>query len=172
VDRIERLLGRTPSPCRTGERPLPGGAWAQAEAAAERARSMSAEQRAGSPLAEEEAARLGARYGSRFPELFALAAAHRERFDAPGLALLEAEVVHAMRHELARRLDDVILRRLGLWTDRDTARAALEPVSRWMAKVAGWSETRRRADVERLESAFRTEEEIVRESSATREERA
>ena len=117
-----------------------------------------------------DAARLGARYGSRFPELLAASAGHGERFVDGGAAsdgpatILEAEVAHAMRAELARHLDDVLLRRLGLWTDRRLALRAAEPVSRWMARTGGWTESQRQIEVKRLETLFQAEDMLLAEA--------
>lgn len=164
VDRVERLLGRSPSRSATRHRALPGGGWGDRASAAGKAREMWQRARAAQPdlaMTVEDAERLGARYGSRFPEVLAFGAGHVERFAEGGLAVLEMEVIHAVRAEAARRLDDVILRRLGLWSDRAQARRALPPVSRWMARAAGWSEARRQAEVARVESMFQAEEAVL-----------
>lgn len=174
VDRVERLFGRAPAKCQTAKRLLPGGSWGDGAQAAQRARATWARESAPNSMTAEDAMRLGARYGSRFPAVLALAVTHGSRYEerAEGLApvrftVLEAEVVHAVRQELALRLDDAILRRLGLWADRRRARAALEPVARWMAAASGWSEARRAAEVERCERAFRAEDELVQRAGVS-----
>ena len=53
-----------------------------------------------------------------------------------------AEVVHAVRHEMAVSIEDVLARRVRLlFRDARSAMAAAEPVARIMAKEAGHDET-------------------------------
>lgn len=55
---------------------------------------------------------------------------------------IAAEVVFAMRHEMALTLPDVLARRLGLeWLDWQAAESAVPLVSSLMAKGLNWSET-------------------------------
>jgi glycerol-3-phosphate dehydrogenase len=99
TDRIERLLGRPVTPCRTHLEPLPGGDDVPDPAAL--AREF--------PVAAPAAARLVYRHGSRAREICALVR------DDPRLglvlcrdeAILAAEVVYCARHEQVRRLQDL-----------------------------------------------------------------
>jgi glycerol-3-phosphate dehydrogenase len=71
----------------------------------------------------------------------------------PGLPHLRAEAVHAVRHELARTLDDVLTRRIpARWLLADAAAAAAEETARLIAPELGWSD----ADVAREVTSFRT----------------
>lgn len=99
TDRIERLLGRPVTPCRTHLEPLPGGDEPCDPAALARRY----------PVAAPVAARLAYRHGSRAQEICALVE------DDPRLglvlcrdeAILAAEVVYCARHEQVRRLQDL-----------------------------------------------------------------
>ncbi len=99
TDRIERLLGRPVTPCRTHQEPLPGGDEVPDPAAL--AREF--------PVAASAAARLVYRHGSRAREICALVR------DDPRLglvlcrdeAILAAEIVYCARHEQVRRLQDL-----------------------------------------------------------------
>jgi len=73
-------------------------------------------------------------------------------------AVDEATVVHAVRNEMARHLEDVLERRTRLWLDRDAMRRAAEPVSRWMAAQLAWDESTRVAEVTRVTAALDREE--------------
>jgi len=73
-------------------------------------------------------------------------------------------VVHAVRAERARHLDDVLERRSRLWLDAGAMRAASEPVSRWMASLLGWDEASRAREVERVTLALDREREVVETS--------
>lgn len=59
----------------------------------------------------------------------------------PGLPYVRAEVVHAVRHEMACSLDDVLSRRTrALLFDRAGARAAAPLTAQLMAPLLGWSQ--------------------------------
>jgi glycerol-3-phosphate dehydrogenase len=59
----------------------------------------------------------------------------------PTLPYLRAEAVYAVRHEMARTLDDVLSRRTrALLLARDASAAAAEDVARLIAPELGWSE--------------------------------
>ncbi|HEX4905477.1 MAG TPA: glycerol-3-phosphate dehydrogenase/oxidase [Acidimicrobiales bacterium] len=79
-----------------------------------------------------------------------------------GLPHVKAEAVHAVRHELARTLDDVLTRRIpARWLARDAAAAAAEDVARLIAPELGWSD----ADVAREVAAFRAAVDHEREAA-------
>ena len=62
---------------------------------------------------------------------------------------IRAEVVHVVRRELARKIEDVLVRRLHLlYETRDRGAAAIEQVADLMKNELGWSaeETRQRVD--------------------------
>ncbi|HSR43152.1 MAG TPA: FAD-dependent oxidoreductase, partial [Longimicrobiales bacterium] len=65
----------------------------------------------------------------------------------PGSRVLGAEVVHAVREEMALHLDDVVLRRTVLGAHGPPDEDALEAASRIMAREAGWDEARRRREL-------------------------
>lgn len=57
-------------------------------------------------------------------------------------------VAHYVRHEWARRLEDVLLRRSGWHYYQRASNASLEQVADWMAEAAGWSPTERQAEID------------------------
>ena len=70
----------------------------------------------------------------------------------PGLPYLQAEAVYAVRHEMARTLDDVLTRRTrARLLARDATRGAAEDVARLIAPELGWDD----ATVAREVDAFR-----------------
>ncbi len=72
----------------------------------------------------------------------------------PGLPYVRAEVIHAVRHEMACTLDDVMSRRTrSLLIDRAGSRAAARSAALLMAPLLGWND-------ERVESEVRTFDEI------------
>jgi len=80
-----------------------------------------------------------------------------------GVSLAEAEVVHAVTEEKARRLEDVLLRRTRLWLDARALRRAAPPVSAWIAPHLGWSGARAEEEIARLTSALDEEERRIEE---------
>jgi glycerol-3-phosphate dehydrogenase len=158
LDRALRRLGRTAGPCVTRERTLPGGEWGTREQATEQARAMALDLR---HMGAADAERLGARYGGRFPLVAAAIEEHPEEISTGGVRLRDGEVTYAVHAEMARRLDDVLMRRLGLWTDRRALRAASVPVSLIMARELGWSQARTNEEVSRLEQRLMQEETLV-----------
>ena len=57
-------------------------------------------------------------------------------------------VQHYVRHEWARRLEDVLLRRSGWHYYQRSSNASLEQVAGWMAEAAQWSPEQRRAEID------------------------
>lgn len=111
VDLAIAKLGRRAAPCRTGLVPLPG-------ASADGSDSLVATlvKRHGSWLDRPSAAHLAMAYGTgceRIVELAERDQTLRGRI-TPGSPVLRAEVVHAVRHEMACTLTDVVVRRTPL----------------------------------------------------------
>ena len=76
----------------------------------------------------------------------------------PGLAYLRAEAVHAVRHEMATTLDDVLSRRTrARLEDRAATLAAAPAVADLMAAEAGWSDERRDGEVATLRASIEAE---------------
>jgi len=68
----------------------------------------------------------------------------------PDHPTLAAEVPFVAQREMVRRLDDVLVRRMDLFFDTaDRGAAAAEPVATLLAAALGWSDTRRREEIER-----------------------
>jgi glycerol-3-phosphate dehydrogenase len=69
-----------------------------------------------------------------------------------GLPFLRAEAVHAVRHEMARTLDDVLTRRVpARWLAGDAAADAAEATARLIAPDLGWGDD----EIQRQVAAFR-----------------
>ena len=144
VDRIVEREARD-APCRTQEIPL-----GQAIEASELERSAE--------VPEEAYAALAARYGHAAQAVLAIAA-EQPYLAAPiveGFPDLLAEAVHAARHEQARGIADVLLRRtrLGLLAAREvTASDTLERVAAVLGEELGWDTSRRAVEI----ASFREE---------------
>ena len=91
-------------------------------------------------------------YGDQAPHLVALVAA-RPSLAAPVHAddtrLLEADIVHMARHEMARGVDDVLARRTRLaLTDAGNGVEMAEGAARVLGDELGWDASRRAGEVE------------------------
>jgi glycerol-3-phosphate dehydrogenase len=162
TDRILSLLGRTPGVCRTHEEPLPGGADVPDAAALARAHSVAA------PVA----ARLVYRHGGRAREILRLV----DEDPRLGLVLcrdegiLAAEVVHCIRQEQVRRLQDLRRRcrvAVGGCGGLDCARGAAQLAAREL----GWSPEQVRAELaDLLDAGWRERRPILDGAQLVQEE--
>jgi glycerol-3-phosphate dehydrogenase len=144
VDRIVEREARD-APCRTHEIPL--GQQIDPDALD---RSLA--------LADSTYAALAARYGHEAETVLRIAGERSELAEpiVDGFPDLLAEAVHAVRHEQARGIGDVLLRRtrLGLLAAREvTATDTLERVAVALAGELGWDAARQAAEI----SLFRDE---------------
>ncbi len=131
VARVMKNIGRSPGLCPTLATPLPG------------ARRMDDAMLSddGSIFDPEMHAALASRYGTRTALVLRIA---RERPElayalAPGCPAAGAEVVHAVRNEMANSIADFLVRRTSLaWRYPPQAEAAAPAVARIMARELGW----------------------------------
>ncbi|MFT4288029.1 FAD-dependent oxidoreductase [Nocardioides sp.] len=141
VDDAFRRLGRTAPRCVTASLPLPG-------AVGDLGRSR--DFLLGRGLAARTADRLLALYGGRAVDVV------READDDPTLlevvheptGAIGAELLFAVRHELARTLTDVLARRVLLAFEPGHGRDSLDAVLAVLAPRLGWDEQRCAAEVE------------------------
>jgi glycerol-3-phosphate dehydrogenase len=152
VDRLVEREARD-APCRTREIPL-GQAIAVEELTPVEG------------VPEQSYPALASRYGHAAHEVLALAAERGELAQpiVPGLPDLLAEVAQAARHEQARSIGDVLLRRtrLGLLAARELTgdgqgAVAVQRVADVLAGELGWDATRTRQETERFADEARAE---------------
>ncbi len=144
VDLVGRRLGRKAPRPPTDVIPLPGGNAADLEPFRARGAPL------GLPAVVSD--RLVDRYGTECAGIHNLGLKHRALFDRlhPAHPAIEAEVLHAVRREMALTVEDVMVRRLHLYFEtRDHGLRATERVAELMAGELGWSVERRRAEVAR-----------------------
>jgi glycerol-3-phosphate dehydrogenase len=129
TDEIFRQLGRPAPPCATGETPLPGaGAGSREQEVGERLRRV---------------------YGAEAARVLALAredAALNEVFDE-FTGAIAAEVVHAVRHEAAQNLRDILLRRAMVGYNEHAGLGADEAAARVAQQHLGWTPERAAQEV-------------------------
>jgi glycerol-3-phosphate dehydrogenase len=151
VDRVAARIGRRVGRCRTAIVPLPGAAGVQPGAAMEEP-----------PESREEHIR--ARYGARGSEVTATVR-RDERLggklvdDLPDLL---AEVLHAIDHEMAFDIDDILERRLQVaLRSRERAGDVVAAVAALLASRLGWDEAETAAHLQRYRKALAEEDETI-----------
>jgi glycerol-3-phosphate dehydrogenase len=145
VDLVFRKLGRTPPKCATAVTPLYGGQIPRfldflAQAMSTKPRGLDA----------EALRRLICHYGSAYPEVLPYldGGAASPHPSTDGARLRKAEVLYATRQEMARKLTDVVLRRLSFGTVEPPDATCLSPWAAIMATELGWDDRRLESEVE------------------------
>ncbi|MBK7824553.1 glycerol-3-phosphate dehydrogenase/oxidase [Nannocystis sp.] len=146
VDLAARKLERRLPACSTATTPLPGGAIANFR----RFVADQVQRHPGHDPAMLE--HLARNYGTRMGELLHIIDAdpNLARPLAEGLPEIGAQVVHALRCEMAVALPDVVFRRTGLGTLGNPGEAALSGAARLMGGPLGWDRAERMRQVERV----------------------
>ncbi len=143
VDRLMEKLGRSAGRHPTRTEPLPG------------ARGIEASGNSTAAFTGEIAEFLAARYGTR-TELVARIATERPELAAPlapNCPAIGAEVIHAIRNEMAHSLADFLVRRTSLiWRYPIEAEAAAPAAARIMAAELGWDSKREEDELSGLVS--------------------
>jgi glycerol-3-phosphate dehydrogenase len=95
-------------------------------------------------------------YGSEYPRILEYGKENRDWIKSlPGSEdVLGAEVVHAVREEMALKLGDVVLRRTNLGSGGIPKEESMKAVSDIMAQELGWSETRRNQELREVEVVY------------------
>ena len=131
VDRVERLLGRSRTASRTATLPLAGGDLRDPQEEIAHAVAATGD--------EAIARRLVMAYGTAWQGVWSLTQADRALAAAvePGLPYLHAELLHAVTHEQAATIGDLLIRRTPVAFEtrdhgRSTARRIAHVVGRWM----------------------------------------
>lgn len=150
VDLAVRKLGRAAPPSRSAVTPLYGGLVRRFDRLVD---EVAAELPAGTPAGVAE--RLAHNHGSAFGEVLRVAREQPEWARVvPGSLVLRAEIVHAIRAEMACRLTDCVFRRTDLATTGDPGAAALEDAAALAAAELGWDGERRAAQLREVRQRF------------------
>ncbi|MBU6444089.1 MAG: glycerol-3-phosphate dehydrogenase/oxidase [Alphaproteobacteria bacterium] len=147
TDTIVAKLGATALPCTTARMRLPGG-WIDNFA------NLVARARHAQPdLAVEHLLRL---YGTRLTKVLELASDPALRRPLSASGDIGAQVLYAVREEMAMTLEDVVMRRTGIGQLGDPGAEAINSVADLMAGELGWDRARRDAEIVALAKNFRT----------------
>ncbi|MEO7136814.1 MAG: glycerol-3-phosphate dehydrogenase/oxidase [Gemmatimonadales bacterium] len=150
VDLAARKLGRSVPPSRTATTPLYG---APSDSPAELARDVA--RHAQGRLDREVAEQLAQNQGSAWPQVLRLMRDDASLGETVGHSrTLRAEVVHAVREEMAQALGDCVFRRTDIGTAGNPGQATLRECAQLMARELGWSTMRQERELEEVYTRF------------------
>ena len=145
VDEVFRRSGMTPGPVRTLAVPVHGGDLESFDGLVQEVHA--AAQPLGVTRDRGQALALAHNHGTAFKEIFDLVREDSSlAASLPGTRVLRAEVVHAVRMEMALTLDDVVNRRTDLGLEGRPAQA-LEEAAYLIGSELGWRADRTRREV-------------------------
>jgi glycerol-3-phosphate dehydrogenase len=152
VDRVFDLLGKRAPASTSSTTPLHGGDIERFEPFL-----ADAIQRKPAELSEEAVRHLAHAYGTAYREVLAPIEDHADLAHPvhDGSPVLKAELVHAVREEMAMDLPSVVLRRTELGSAGTPGRAVLETVATILASELGWDSKRVESEIDRVETIFR-----------------
>ena len=147
VDRVVAKLERAPVPCRTAATPLAGGSVrdaAQELAEVRRGR--------GARLPSDTISHLVAAYGSRYRDVLDMPDDRADWWSpiAPDSPVIGAQLVWAVRKEMAVTLCDAVLRRTPLGAVGFPGEIAATRAAEIVGTELGWSVERKRAEIDAL----------------------
>ena len=151
VDLVVNKLGVKAPKCRTHETSLAGGA-------IERFDDFLARETKKKPegLGDDVVRHLVYNYGSEYAKVLRYVGEDSKwgKMVAGSSEVLVAEVIHAVREEMAQRLTDVVFRRTDLGSGGNPGRPTLEVCASVMARELGWDRSRTQREVEEVEASY------------------
>ncbi len=150
VDMVAKKLERRLKPCQTASTPLPGGELGQYASFKRRAL------RRYSFLGSKVCSNLVATYGAMIDEVVPLitdAPDLGETIDPPAPEIA-AQVVHAVRQEMAMTVEDILFRRTGIGTLGHPGGDTVTRIARFLSREFGWDAAETVRQVEATESQF------------------
>jgi glycerol-3-phosphate dehydrogenase len=95
------------------------------------------------------------KYGSTYPQVLGYANGDPEWIESVGDSnVLKAEIIHAVREEMAQTLEDVVLRRTDLGVCGNPGQRALKTCAGLVAKELGWSSSRIHEEIKGAKTIF------------------
>lgn len=94
-------------------------------------------------------------YGSKYNDVFNfINKSKKNDILLPGTNKLKAEIVHAVKNEMAEKLDDVLVRRTDLGTDGNPSEDVINNVAEIMADILNWNSEKTHDEIERCKILF------------------
>jgi glycerol-3-phosphate dehydrogenase len=150
VDLVLDRLGRARVRSRTADTPIFGGDVTSVDGLL-----GEVAERLGRATSEEAASALARNYGTEYGRVLAYVGQDPALGRPLGTShVLSAEVVHAVREEMAQNVLDVVLRRTDLGTAQDPGRTCIEQCARLMAGELDWDEQRIQREISSATAHF------------------
>ena len=151
TDKVVTKLQRSAASCRTAVTPLPGGDLV------DNAAEMTSAGREHIDLSSGTISHLVAAHGSRYRQVLELAGATAKWRSpvAEGSPVIGAELVWAVRHEMALTLTDVVVRRTPLGALGFPGDGGANCAAEIVGTELGWSDERRREELDALRAFYR-----------------
>jgi glycerol-3-phosphate dehydrogenase len=151
VDRVVRRLEKKCQPCQTQITPLKGGDIGQFTTFQENAQMNRPE-----TITPEVMDHLIYNYGSLYPLVLKIGEKDPQLWQqVPGSKeVIRAEVVYAVREEMANTLSDVVFRRTDLGSAGHPGLPALKAVAESMGRELGWNQKRMNREIKETEASY------------------
>jgi glycerol-3-phosphate dehydrogenase len=152
LDLILRKLGKRGTACRTLSTPIWGG---DIDSVTD---LIGHEQkRRSSGLSSKQIHALVCNYGSRYMDVLGYVDENPSWVESfPNSNVLKAEMVHAVRQEMALKLADAVFRRTELGTGERPTEAVLRECARIMSSDLGWNQKRMEEEIKDAQTVFPT----------------
>lgn len=153
IDLLFKKMGKKPPKCKTHCMPVHGGDIpSYSEFLANEIKNKS------SIIQEEVLKSLIRNYGSEYAALMAHIKENNELAETicKKAPTIKAQVIHAVKQEMAMRLSDVIFRRTGLGTLGNPGDDALNTIASLMARELGWDKGRKNQELKAVKESFDT----------------
>jgi glycerol-3-phosphate dehydrogenase len=135
IDRVQRTIGAAVGRCATTQHRLIGAEGYEARYWETLVREAS--------ISDETAHHLAGKHGTRALDILQIAKERRDltALVVPGAPQIQVEIVHAVRHEMALTIEDVLARRIGLqYFDWRLATQAAPVVASHLARELAWTD--------------------------------
>jgi glycerol-3-phosphate dehydrogenase len=151
IDLVFRKLNSNPPACRTAVTPVFGGDIEQLDTYTRQAvREFEGD------LPEAVIGKLVTNYGNQFRQVVRQISDNSSLRESIGLSsVIKAQIVHAVREEMAQNLADVVFRRTDLATGDYPGREALRECADLLAAEFGWTQSRIEQEIDGASKKFR-----------------
>lgn len=150
INLVSRKLGKSIQDSRTAETPIYGGRIENFDK-----ELIEVVKNRDPQMSEISMRSLFQNHGSEYKNLFKYFQENPDWVKTVGkTSVIRAEVVHAVREEMAQHLSDVVLRRTDLGTGSYPGPEALHECAQLMARELQWSEARKHEELLKVKAAF------------------
>ncbi|WP_088242461.1 glycerol-3-phosphate dehydrogenase/oxidase [Calothrix rhizosoleniae] len=153
VDRVFQFWGQKPPQSLSSVTPIYGGKIDNFEELLQNATAQKPDE-----LSEKDVHSLVYNYGCAYPQVLKYLNYQLESHRTPvdKFSMLKAEVIHAVREEMAQKLTDVVFRRTELGSMGNPGNEALQICTQTMAMELGWNYTRIQQELQEVNNILKS----------------